>query len=64
MRVIPEDSLHMSNQDENGIHAVKDRYCKECGPCFSFNGDGIAGESCERFRKLPTGVKICVDKGE
>ena len=60
MRVIAEDSLHMSDKDEAGLHHVKDRYCKEQGPCFSFDANGRAGKSCDRFKKLPTGVKICV----
>jgi len=60
MRVIAEASLRMSDKDENGMHHVKDRYCPEHGPCFSFDGNGISGECCDRFRKLSTGVKICV----
>ena len=59
-RVIAEASLHMSDKDEDGLHHVKDRYCTEPGSCFSFNADGEAGTACSRFKKLPTGVKICV----
>ena len=58
-RVIAEDSLHMEPRDENGIHAVKDRYCKEEGPCFSFDCNGRADKSCDWFRKQSTGVKLC-----
>ena len=60
MRVIAEASLHMSDRDENGIHQVKDRYCQEDGPCFSFDCNGRKNKGCERFRQQPTGVKLCV----
>ena len=60
MRVIAEASLKMSDKDENGLHHVKDRYCQEAGSCFSFDANGHAGKCCDRFRKLSTGVKICV----
>ena len=60
MRVIADASLHMSDKNEDGLHHVKDRYCEEAGPCFSFDGNGIVGKSCDRFKKLPTGVKICI----
>ena len=60
MRVIAEASLHMSDRDENGIHQVKDRYCPEDGPCFSFDCNGRKNKGCERFRQQPTGVKLCV----
>ena len=60
MRVIAEASLHMSDRDENGIHQVKDRYCQEDGPCFSFDCNGRKSKGCERFRQQPTGVKLCV----
>jgi len=59
MRVIAEDSLHMSDRDENGLHGVKDRYCNMETPCFSFDSNGRVGEGCEHFKKLPTGVKVC-----
>jgi len=59
MRVIAEASLHMSDRDENGLHHVKDRYCKDQGPCFSFDCNGRTGVGCDWFRKLSTGVKIC-----
>ena len=59
MRVIAEDSLHMSDQDENGIHQVQDRYCTEPGPCFSFDCNGRADKACDWFRKQLTGVKLC-----
>ena len=59
MRVIAEDSLHMSDRDENGLHGVKDRYCDMETPCFSFDSNGRVGEGCEHFKKLPTGVKVC-----
>jgi len=60
MRVIPEASLHMTDKDENGKHKVKDRYCERLGPCFSFDCNGRKGPGCDRFRQLPTGVKLCI----
>lgn len=60
MRVIAEDSLQMSTADERGVRTVRDRYCKENGVCFSFDYNGKLEGGCDRFRKLPTGVKICV----
>ena len=60
MRVIAEDSLQLFKKNDEGLHYVKDRYCKESGPCFSFDDHGRAGVSCERFRYQPTGVKICI----
>jgi len=63
MRVICELSLTMSEKDENGLHHVRDRYCgEESGPCFSFDCTGQVAGSCSRFRRLPTGVKVCVEK--
>lgn len=63
MRLLVEDSLKMSKRDENGIHTVIDRYCTgDYGPCFSFDCKGQHGASCEYFKKLPTGVKICTKK--
>ena len=59
VRVIAEASLHMSDKDANGLHEVKDRYCDMETPCFSFDSNGRAGEGCEHFKKLPTGVKVC-----
>jgi len=59
MRVIAEISLHMMDKDEKGIHGVKDRYCDMSNPCFSFDYNGRAGDTCEWFKKLPTGVKVC-----
>ena len=63
MRVIAEVSLQMSGKDAEGLHHVKDRYCPEMFSCFSFNCDGVKGVSCPRFKRLPTGVKICLDEG-
>ena len=60
MRVIAEDSLQLFKKNDEGLHFVKDRYCKETGPCFSFDDHGRAGVSCDRFRYQPTGVKICI----
>ena len=60
MRVIAEDSLQLFKKNDEGLHFVKDRYCKEPGPCFSFDDHGRAGVSCDRFRYQPTGVKICI----
>jgi len=60
MRVIAEDSLQLFKKNDEGLHFVKDRYCKEPGPCFSFDDHGRAGVSCDRFRYQPTGVKLCV----
>jgi len=60
MGVICELSLHMSDKDEEtGLHHVKDRYCPEPGPCFSFDCNGRQGPACDHFVKLPTGVKVC-----
>ena len=60
MRVISEDSLQLLKKNDDGLHFVKDRYCKEPGPCFSFDDHGRASISCECFRYQPTGVKICI----
>lgn len=60
MRIIAEDSLQMSESDARGIRTVKDRYCKEDEVCFAFDCNGKREGGCDRFRKLPTGVKICV----
>jgi len=60
MRVIAEDSLQLFKKNDEGLHFVKDRYCPEKGPCFSFDDHGRAGVSCDRFRYQPTGVKICI----
>ena len=49
----------MSDKDSNGLHEVRDRYCNMENPCFSFDSNGRAGEGCEHFKKLPTGVKVC-----
>ena len=59
MRVIAEKNLQMSDRDEKGMHRVKDKTCKDPGPCFCFNCNGRAEPICDRFRKLSTGVKIC-----
>jgi len=59
MRVIAEDSLQMSGADEQGVRTVKDRYCKEHGACFVFDCNGRREGGCDRFKQLPTGVKIC-----
>lgn len=61
MRVIPEKNFQMSDKDSAGLHHVKDCSCLEDGPCFSFDLNG-RGARCDRFRKLPTGVKFCVTK--
>ncbi|MFA5377946.1 MAG: hypothetical protein WC455_19505 [Dehalococcoidia bacterium] len=63
MRVIAEASLQMSERTGDGLHYVKDRYCKDSElPCFAFDSNGLLKIGCDRFKKLPTGVKICLDK--
>ena len=63
MRVIPEASLTMSDKDENGLHRVRDRYCKDDSQwCFAFDCNGRQGKSCDRFSMISTGVKFCADE--
>ena len=60
--VIPEKKLKMSKKDENGLHHMHYEECKGPGPCFSFDLNGRTDKCCGRFRKLPTGVKLCLPK--
>ena len=62
MRIIAEVSLQMSGKDSEGLHHVRDRYCTKEESCFSFDCNGKQGKGCSRFKKLPTGVKICLEE--
>lgn len=57
--VLPESSLTMSKEDENGVHHVRYRYGGCRTPCYSFDAHGEGREKCEFFERLPTGVKVC-----
>ena len=63
MRVIPEASLTMTDKDENGMHKVRDRYCKDDSQwCFTLDCNGRKGKSCDRFSMISMGVKFCADE--
>jgi len=59
MRVLVESGFEMSEKLEDR-HYVHHRRCNTGKQCFAFNGDGII-LTCDRFKKLPTGVKICLE---
>lgn len=58
MRVIKESSLRQLPKDDKGVHLVVDDDSKCNHMCFCFNCNGQLA-SCENFRRMPTGVKIC-----
>ena len=58
-RRISDDSLIMSEKDEDGFHKVVDRYCEGKEFCFRFDGCGRNFESCVHYRLGPRGEKIC-----
>jgi len=59
MAVIPEASVYLTDKDADGFQHVRHRYCDEEGPCTSFDCYGHTGKKCEKFDRLPTGVKTC-----
>jgi len=59
MRVIDENNLLMTKR-KNGTHDVVDLKCNDINEaiCFRFGAKGEIWH-CQRFRRMPTGVKIC-----
>lgn len=58
MHVLVESDFAMGKK-QNDKHCVQHRTCDQGDDCFVFDHTGII-RTCELFKKLPTGVKVCL----